>query len=44
MPQSDSKTIVADAPSYALEAAALAEGHATVAGIDEAGRGPLAGP
>lgn len=44
MPKSDSKAIVVDAPSFALEAAALAEGRARVAGIDEAGRGPLAGP
>tara|TARA_R100000365_G_scaffold463_1_gene1528 strand:- start:3047 stop:3733 length:687 start_codon:yes stop_codon:yes gene_type:complete len=44
MPKSDSKPLVVDAPSYELEAAALAGGHAMVAGIDEAGRGPLAGP
>src|SRR5690606_5240150 len=33
-----------DVPSYALEAAAMSGGHRLVAGIDEAGRGPLAGP
>lgn len=31
-------------PDFALEAAALARGLAPVAGVDEAGRGPLAGP
>lgn len=31
-------------PTFAPEAAALARGHACVAGIDEVGRGPLAGP
>ncbi|MCD7059268.1 ribonuclease HII [Pelagibacterium xiamenense] len=36
--------IVSDVPSYALEAAARARGLNCVAGIDEAGRGPLAGP
>ena len=30
--------------SYELEAAARAEGYAHVCGVDEAGRGPLAGP
>lgn len=44
MPKTDSKSITVDAPSYALEAEALADGHMIVAGIDEAGRGPLAGP
>ena len=45
MPQSDSQPApVLDVPSYALEAAALAGGRTLVAGIDEAGRGPLAGP
>jgi len=29
---------------FRLERAALREGHAIVAGVDEAGRGPLAGP
>ncbi len=29
---------------FRLERAALSEGHAIVAGVDEAGRGPLAGP
>ena len=31
-------------PDYALEAALQAQGHAIVAGVDEVGRGPLAGP
>ena len=31
-------------PDYALEAAALAGGARIVAGVDEVGRGPLAGP
>lgn len=31
-------------PDYALEAAALAGGARVVAGVDEVGRGPLAGP
>ena len=31
-------------PSFELEAAAIAEGFDVVAGIDEAGRGPWAGP
>lgn len=31
-------------PSFRLEAHALAQGFAPVAGVDEAGRGPLAGP
>jgi ribonuclease HII len=31
-------------PNYQLELAALAAGHAPVAGVDEAGRGPWAGP
>ncbi len=32
------------APTFDLEAKAIAEGYETVAGIDEAGRGPWAGP
>ncbi|MCB1395826.1 MAG: ribonuclease HII [Rhodobacter sp.] len=32
------------APDYSLEAAALAGGATRVAGVDEVGRGPLAGP
>ena len=32
------------APSFELEAAEIAAGHGPVAGIDEAGRGPWAGP
>ena len=31
-------------PTFTLEARALAQGFAPVAGVDEAGRGPLAGP
>lgn len=31
-------------PDYTREAALLAAGHGRIAGIDEAGRGPLAGP
>lgn len=31
-------------PDFAFETAALAAGHRAVAGVDEAGRGPLAGP
>ncbi len=31
-------------PDFSLEAAARGEGHALIAGIDEAGRGPWAGP
>jgi ribonuclease HII len=31
-------------PTYDLEAEALADGFASVAGVDEAGRGPWAGP
>ena len=45
MPKPDSQPArVLDVPTYALEAAALADGRTLVAGIDEAGRGPLAGP
>ena len=32
------------APSYQEEAALLSQGYSLVAGLDEAGRGPLAGP
>ena len=31
-------------PTYDEEAALLEEGHAVIAGVDEAGRGSLAGP
>ena len=31
-------------PTFKLEADAIAQGHGPVAGIDEAGRGPWAGP
>lgn len=45
MPKSDSHSAaVPDVPSYELEAAARADGRTMVAGVDEAGRGPLAGP
>ena len=33
-----------DLPHFEFERAAFARGHACVAGIDEAGRGPWAGP
>lgn len=33
-----------DKPDFALEWAAMAQGFACVAGVDEVGRGPLAGP
>ena len=35
---------VENGPSFEAEAKLLAAGHNMVAGIDEAGRGPLAGP
>jgi ribonuclease HII len=31
-------------PDYSFESAALASGHANIAGVDEVGRGPLSGP
>lgn len=31
-------------PDYSLETQALAQGHIRIAGVDEVGRGPLAGP
>ena len=31
-------------PDFSFEAAALARGHAIICGVDEVGRGPLAGP
>ncbi|MBC8242101.1 MAG: hypothetical protein H8E30_16735 [Alphaproteobacteria bacterium] len=31
-------------PDFTLEDAARAEGYAVIAGVDEAGRGPWAGP
>ncbi len=31
-------------PDYSLEAAAIARGYRRIAGVDEVGRGPLAGP
>jgi len=32
------------APNYSFETQAMSEGHVTIAGVDEVGRGPLAGP
>jgi len=40
MPKSDSRT----PPDFSLEQALIAQGARHVAGVDEAGRGPLAGP
>ena len=31
-------------PDFSLESELLAAGHTRIAGVDEAGRGPLAGP
>ncbi len=31
-------------PDFKWEQAAIAQGYATIAGVDEVGRGPLAGP
>jgi len=36
--------MVADQPNYSFEAELISVGTAPVAGVDEAGRGPLAGP
>ena len=36
--------MVVYAPDFAFETAALARGATRVAGVDEVGRGPLAGP
>ena len=36
--------MAASAPTYDHERAALAQGHGRIAGVDEVGRGPLAGP
>ncbi|MDA1192438.1 MAG: ribonuclease HII [Candidatus Poribacteria bacterium] len=35
---------ISDAPTFAYEQRLIARGYARVAGVDEAGRGPLAGP
>ena len=45
-PDTDSLTLfpVPAGPDFSLEAALLERGHALVAGVDEVGRGPLAGP
>lgn len=46
LPVSDSPTLFAlpERPDYSIEARAIAGGRAPVVGLDEAGRGPLAGP
>jgi ribonuclease HII len=44
MAKGDSRHIPKPAPSFELESAEIALGHGPVAGIDEAGRGPWAGP
>ncbi len=44
MPKSASKTSPRSAPDFSFEAEALANGAHRVAGVDEVGRGPLAGP
>ncbi|MBO6718953.1 MAG: ribonuclease HII [Rhizobiaceae bacterium] len=45
-PDSDSPTLfeLPDRPDFSIEARAIAGGQMPVAGMDEAGRGPLAGP
>lgn len=46
-PRSDSPTFFTDPPSrpdFSLESELMRRGHGPVAGLDEAGRGPLAGP
>ncbi|MEZ5871828.1 MAG: ribonuclease HII [Nitratireductor sp.] len=50
-PDTDSLTLFADhglpgssGPDFTFEAQLISRGHAFVAGVDEAGRGPLAGP
>jgi len=43
-PDADSPFIPPTGPNYEHEAALLAKGMANIAGVDEAGRGPLAGP
>lgn len=37
-------TTIKSAPDFSFETAAIQSGHSPVAGIDEVGRGPLAGP
>lgn len=41
---STSRRVARRGPSFELEAAELALGHGPIAGVDEAGRGPWAGP
>lgn len=45
-PASDSPTlfVLPDRPDFSIEARAIAGGRTPVVGLDEAGRGPLAGP
>ncbi len=45
-PVSDSPTlfVLPDRPDFSIEARAIASGASPVVGLDEAGRGPLAGP
>jgi ribonuclease HII len=45
-PVSDSPTLfeLPERPDFSIEARAIARGEVPVAGLDEAGRGPLAGP
>jgi ribonuclease HII len=44
MAKRDSTRLTRPLPTFELESAEIALGHAPVAGIDEAGRGPWAGP
>ncbi len=44
MPSDLPKPATKPAPDFALEDAAKAQGFARIAGVDEVGRGPLAGP
>ena len=39
-----SKSITASGPNFSFEKEAMAAGHSLIAGVDEVGRGPLAGP
>ena len=39
-----SKSIPASGPNFSFEKEAMAAGHSLIAGVDEVGRGPLAGP
>lgn len=42
--KSEKKTVLKTVPTYEYEKAAMDKGFSVVCGIDEAGRGPLAGP